>query len=466
MGLRDAVLSLRRSRRSWQKAAFHLQIRSSKEHHVSQKNVKWLAAELPRLVQGNLISRQQQEAIIDFYTQESRSRPNVALIVFSIFGALLLAGGIILILAHNWSGLPRPTRVILSYLPLVAGQILGFWVLFKRRDSIAWSEGIAAFTFLAIGSTIALISQTYHIQGELRTYLLTWMLLAIPLVYVLRSTTSAVLYIIGISIWAIAVRVSDVSALGYWPLLLGIVPFYVQQSIGGKNLKPAAIIGWFLALSLIAGISVSQESITEGFRVITFIALFLCLFIGGELQEDNRTLVTNPFSSVGILGLSVTYLFLSYHANWEHLSYRTMDRYGHNLNPAWGDWAVCIGLPLLAIGLLTFATQRKKWNSLVMAFGLFLALIGFAFTESSTARFAFTAAFNLYVLAGGIAYMVSGIKTNTGRTVNFGFALIAAVIILRFFDSDLNFVLRGVIFVILGIGFLSTNLIIARRKAA
>ncbi len=432
---------------------------------MPRKNTQWLIGELPRLVQRNLISEAQQAAIADFYTQESRNRPNIALITFSIFGAILLAGGIILLLAHNWSDLPRSLRTVLSFLPLVAGQGLGLWTLFKRNDSIAWCEGVAAFTFLAIGSTIALISQTYHIQGDLRTFLFTWMLCALPLVYVFRSTTSAVFYLAGISTWAIAAAFSCESNLAYWPLFFGIIPIFLIKYKGGAHPKQAAILGWFLALSLIAGVSVGFRSITEGFRAITFLSLFISLYIIDELFEENRVVVSKPFHVVGILGLSATCIFLSYRGSWEHFSYHVADWYGRSLKIGWGDWAVSLGFPLLALCLLAFALQRKNRVAMGMALGLPLALVGFAFTGTPAGQSIFTALFNLYVFAGGIACLVFGIRNNIGTSVNYGFVLIAALVVLRFFDAELNFILRGIIFVVLGIGFLSTNLIIAKRRA-
>jgi len=434
---------------------------------LSQKNVRWLVNELPKLVEQKLISIDQRRSIEEYYEKEKINRPNIALIAFSVFGAILLAAGIILILAHNWSSLSRPVRTVLSFLPLVVGQAIGFWVILRRRNSIAWCEGISAFIALAIGASIALISQTYHIHGELNTFLLTWVLLALPLPYIFSSTTATVLYLMGISGWAIAAaEAGNAPAHGFWLLFIAIGPMFIIKNWGNLHQKQVAIIGWFLSLSLIAGVSVGNSSVCEGYRVITFISLFLCLYLVGTLTDVGRSLRSNPFHRVGIIGLAVTYLFLSYRHSWDNLSYHAAKMYGHGQTHAIGDWIVCIGLPALAALLLVVAVRRKNWISLGMAIGLLLAFFGFGFTDSAVGRVVFTALFNVYVFAGGVAYMVSGIRSNQGKIVNFGFALVAAVIILRFFDSDFSFVLRGIIFVILGAGFLCANMFIAKRRAA
>ena len=42
--------------------------------------------------------------------------------------------------------------------------------------------------------------------------------------------------------------------------------------------------------------------------------------------------------------------------------------------------------------------------------------------------------------------------------------ILSALVLCRFFDSDLGFVLRGVVFIALGAGFLFTNFALLRRK--
>jgi hypothetical protein len=50
--------------------------------------------------------------------------------------------------------------------------------------------------------------------------------------------------------------------------------------------------------------------------------------------------------------------------------------------------------------------------------------------------------------------------------VNTGLLVLSALIIARFFDSDLSFLARGVAFILLGAGFLTANVVILRRKGA
>lgn len=66
---------------------------------MSLKNLQWLEGELPKLVERDIISSEQQSAITEFYEKDKKGTASIALIAFSIFGAILLGSGIILILA-------------------------------------------------------------------------------------------------------------------------------------------------------------------------------------------------------------------------------------------------------------------------------------------------------------------------------------------------------------------------------
>jgi hypothetical protein len=47
-----------------------------------------------------------------------------------------------------------------------------------------------------------MISQTYHMPGSLDQFLITWMLLSLPVVYLMRSVTSLLVYLAGITSWS------------------------------------------------------------------------------------------------------------------------------------------------------------------------------------------------------------------------------------------------------------------------
>ena len=48
--------------------------------------------------------------------------------------------------------------------------------------------------------------------------------------------------------------------------------------------------------------------------------------------------------------------------------------------------------------------------------------------------------------------------------LNFGLLIIITVIICRFFDTNMSFVLRGILFVLVGIGFFIANYLMLKRQ--
>ena len=155
---------------------------------MSRKHVRWLYGQLPELVAGGVVEAETADRIRAHYGAEpAASGRRIALTVCSILGSVLIGAGLILLLAHNWRGLPRPIRTVLAVAPLLMSQALALWVLATGRCSAAWREGVGTFLTLAVGAAIALIGQTYHIPGDPGRFLLVWMLLALPVIYLLNA---------------------------------------------------------------------------------------------------------------------------------------------------------------------------------------------------------------------------------------------------------------------------------------
>ena len=183
------------------------------------KHIKWLASELPKLVDDGVISSDAADKLREHYGEvDPNSGRRIALTICSILGSLLIGAGIILLLAHNWRELSRSTRTILSIAPLAISQILALWVLWSGRDSAAWREGVATFLTLSIGASISLVAQTYHIHGDLGSFLLTWSVLSLPLVYLMNASFPAIIYLVGITSWSGYEQSSAEHAVMFWPL--------------------------------------------------------------------------------------------------------------------------------------------------------------------------------------------------------------------------------------------------------
>ena len=164
---------------------------------MAQKQIRWLLGELPTLVNGGVLDGAAAERLRRHYEASAGRSRNWALVAFGLLGGTLVGLGVILLLAHNWENLSRAARTALAFSPLVASQILAGWSMRSGKNSTAWREGIGAFWMLSIGAAIALVAQIYHIPGDAGRFALTWMLLSLPVIYLLNATGPALAYLAG-----------------------------------------------------------------------------------------------------------------------------------------------------------------------------------------------------------------------------------------------------------------------------
>ena len=71
---------------------------------------------------------------------------------------------------------------------------------------------------------------------------------------------------------------------------------------------------------------------------------------------------------------------------------------------------------------------------------------------------------NLLLLSIGIQVIRHGIKEDHLGVVNYGLLIVTTLIIAKFFDSEMTFIFRGLLFVIIGLGFFCTNFMMIKKR--
>ena len=64
---------------------------------------------------------------------------------------------------------------------------------------------------------------------------------------------------------------------------------------------------------------------------------------------------------------------------------------------------------------------------------------------------------NIVIFSIGVLTIIQGAQKNHLGILNYGLLIISVLVICRFFDTDLTFVVRGVLFVLVGLGFFGAN---------
>ncbi len=436
-----------------------------------QKHIVWLYEQLPGLVSDGTLTSEAAQKLRQRYGEAEGGRGQQAATLFGVLGAVLVGGGMILLIAHNWDDFSRPMRAALSFAPLVLAQALAGFTLWRRPDSVPWREGAGAFLTLAIGASIALIAQTYNISGDLGDFLLTWTLLALPVAYVMRATLPALLYLLGIAAWAGAQWTSNAAALGYWGLLALILPWWRLEAKGNPCRPPAIIFAWLFALVLPFGVAASLRNAldVQGTWTLLSSAVAGALFLAGRrFWGEGISPMQKPLQTLGALALVASALLFSFEDTW-----RAQMSAWRDGGPAFKNailtypfaFAIVALWLLLWLALWIDSFRCRDWaRTFLGALPLFVA-VGLVLTRSGQ-PFAAMLLLNAYLFALGVGTLVAGLGAQSLGMVNGGMLILAALILSRFFDADLGFLARGVAFIALGAGFLVVNVVMMRRRGA
>ncbi len=411
--------------------------------------------DLQELVKADVISQNTADKISDFYRIKGEDSTNRLFIVFGILGAILVGLGIIMIIAHNWDELSKTTKTFFAFLPLVVGQLLCLFTLIKKQESVAWRESSAAFLFFSVGACISLISQIYNIPGNLRSFLLTWMLLCLPLIYVMNSSIVSLLYIVGITFYAdgTSYRSQPQSvAYFYWLLLLAALPHYYLLFKKKPESNFVVFHHWLVPLSAVICLGTVADK-TVPLMYIAYFSLFgLIYLVGNSVIFAQQKTRNNGYKILGTLGTIILLLTLSFDWFWEEL--RKRDFYFNEII-ATPEFFAAVILSLLAGGLLFFQLKNKSIRDLKPIASIFiLFILTFIIGLSSPIS---VVLINFFVFALGILTIKDGAKKDHLGILNFGLLIITALVICRFFDADLSFVFKGILFVSVGVGFFAAN---------
>jgi len=433
---------------------------------MGQRNIRWLYGELPGLVDGGVVSEDTAARLRDHYgPAEGVSASRLAVVLCGVLGAALIGSGIILLIAHNWEFLGRPARTVLSFLPLILGQALVAWALLRHGTSAAWRESTSTFLALAVGSSIALIGQTYHIPGNLASFLFTWLWLGLPLVYLQRSAMVLVLYLIGTVCWAVEAQQRGGQALLYWVFLAAVLPAVLEMGARRPGTPRSALIHWAFALSLCIGVGVVLEKVLPGLWIVAYGALFGCFYFLGQSGRFAET-PGRPLVVVGGVGTVVLSLLLTYDHWWRRIGYGHY-RGGNYRYVEWAgihDYVLVLALLGAVAYLAVRAFGRGDRGGLVWAASPLLCCIAFALANAELPAGAITLLFNGYLFALGVLLLRAGVVAGRLGLANGGMGVLAALFALRFIDSDMAIVVRGVAFILIGAGFLGANLWLARNR--
>jgi drug/metabolite transporter superfamily protein YnfA len=440
---------------------------------ADRSGFRWLRAELPELVSEGVLTSEAAEALERHYAEKLPEEPRrIGFILSAILGALLVGAGIILLVAHNWDFLSRPVRCAIAFTPLVLSQALAIFVLTRRNESVPWRESAAILNVAAIGTAMALVSQTYQIQGDFARFILVWMVLTIPVVYLLRTTFGLTAYFIGTMVWVLSSKTGDLfgvrpNDLWVWPLIFLGLPAFIESLRRNRNGFGTLLATASLALAAAFALGATDALGARSFWRCAFAGFWSVVYLAGVgYFKDWRRSHAHPFVAIGWVAILSLTIFLSFKDTWRTNQWQTAvdgvprhypDALAVGIQIAWV-------LAALLLGAYTFWKEFRHRVNLAPALFAPVVLVAWGIAKQTKNSLLPSLLLNLFALALGLFTLIRGVRAGRVYEANLGMIVIAALALARFFDSEFEFVVRGIAFIAVGLGFLITNLVVFKRR--
>lgn len=404
------------------------------------------------LVEAGIIDEATAGRIQAFYNAKKAGSSNKIFIIFGILGAILVGLGILLLVAHNWDDYTRETKSFLAFLPILTGQVACAFTLWKKQDAVAWREGSSVFLFFALGAGIALISQIYHMDGDESSFILAWMSLSLPLVYIMRASFTSVVFLAGNAYFGFltgyALR-TEPSHYLFWVYLLAVLPFYIHLIRSAKNSLFTYLHHWAFVFSVVVNLGTLAHA--EGYwLIVAYMALFgLLLLVGNIARFRDLLVLANAYRFVGWGGSLVLLYVVSFESLWSGELSREYSSVSYYYC---GEFYMSVVLIAgLLIGMFTKGVGDYK-NPIQWA-----AILLFVLFVLQSSPLLATLTINFYTLGLGLFIIVRSLRDNHLAGLNLGLGIIGILIFCRFFDTNIPFIVKGFLFLVIGTGFFAAN---------
>lgn len=427
------------------------------------RHARWLHREVDRWVREGLVDSSQAERIQARYPL-ARGETSWLRIGLSVIAALLVGGGILLILAHNWSDLSRPVHATIALAPLVAAQLSAAVLIARNVASTGWREGLGFFWCLVAGGTVAMVGQIYHISPDAGHVRLAWRLSTWPIAYVLNSALAATFYVLLVVEWALShvERWPDRHAV--WLLLAVMLPFVRWRRADGVAYRSGVLlVRWAIAGAAPAALFATLSRNDSGLAVPALFSLF-SIYIHLDQQFDRAapSCWHRPMRVIGEDGAIFFAILLTFESAWDWVfrAWESPDSPYERVVEVL-LFAVLFGLASL---LLVRRRRRLSMEDFFPCFLYLFVLLSGLVSANETAGTVLRLFLNGALFAHGAILLRNGARRGSPAAANGGMGLMALVAVLRFFDSNLPILARGLAFVAIGIVILVVNLALLAKS--
>ena len=278
-----------------------------KRRILSDKQARWLRAELAEWRGRGILTPQQAEQITGCYeTPEEAGARKRSRFTFTIIGlaALLFGAAALLLMGYNWDAIPRVAKLTVVFALLGATHGAGLYLRFERVARRA-SELVFFLGCLFFGAGIWLVAQVFHLDAHYPDGFWWWAMGVLPFALCLDTLLIHCLYAGLLATWA-GTEILGYRHLGWawiesWPngafslpllALPGLAWAYRRASVGAVWLY-VPLMAWWVILQ-----SFSWDLDWQSVFLIGSVGALL-LIVAENHRPENRLAL--PYRFYGVL---------------------------------------------------------------------------------------------------------------------------------------------------------------------
>ena len=245
----------------------------------------------------------------------------------------------------------------------------------------------------------------------------------------------------------------------YWLLLLFILPHYYYLYKIKPNSNFIFLHHWLIPISLLIALGTIADEYGE-LMFIPYVSMLGIFYLIGHLNFfSKQKLRNNGYLILGSLGTVGLLLALSFDEGWRELR-NTEFVFSEVVSSP--EFMASIFISILAIGFFYLHLNKRKLSDIKPIAPVFLLFILIYILGLYSGVAVFLINFLLFFI--GIQTIREGANKDHLGILNYGLLIITALVICRFFDSNISFVLRGILFVLVGVGFFLTNYWMLKKR--
>lgn len=419
--------------------------------------------ELDDLLADKIIDAATKDRIENYFAAKALENPYTLLQrIMMLIGVVLIGLGCILLIGYNWYEIPPVFKLGVSLLPVALSYGILALLLMRYPKKEGLIQGFLVLAFLSTGASMSLLGQIYQVQSSLASFAHNWLWLTLPLMIILPRFIGIFLYgQLTITYFFSGAGILSSSGGDYTQIfskiLFLLVPFiyYGYRLWRGNAYREIIALNWLLPIFstqcwIVLGMTVIGQN---EYDIPIFLAILPSLWL--LLGYINLIFLKDYNGTNGFILLSGLNFIVGIFIFSGLTYYYVVDiQYSYLL------FGFLLGINLINLAL-SYSKVKIHFGGIQMA-ALSLTILLFLMSINQFSLIFYVS--NLTLIYLGVYYLITGTNLHLIWRTNVGLIILCILIALRFFQSELSFAFKGMAFIIIGILFLVTNVILFRQK--